>query len=864
MVSPAFPERPPGRTPGRSPGRRPVRRFVAALLLIALLVLLLLAGGAFLVQSRLDQTALKARVERQGLASTGRRLTLGSLHIQLLPVPMVVADDIAFADMPDGARPAMLTAGELSAHLAMWPLVHHVARLEGVTLTAPDLLLERDADGVANWQMHPVETASSAGPAGTPEGGERWRVEIGSVRLLDGKVAWQDALRGWTGEARLDRLDGTGLAGDSPIVDLGGHHGAAGFSLRLATGALSRLTAATSKGPAWPLHLAARTQRNERQDASLTIDGTLADPLRARSFALDIALQADRPDGMNALFPKAAIPPLGPITLNTRLVDQAQADAPAAAPLLERLSLVAGGIDAGALLPRPWTRGLTIRSLSIAAPSRAAPVAIAVEGDWQGRDLAVHGTAGTLDDWHDGLDGVAKAPFDLALVAGDAQATLKGVAKAARGATQASLALKATIPSLRALVPVGPALTGLGLSATLALGPGRSLGLTGLSLDSKQLGLAGDATIVADRRPTVTARLTASHIDVDSLWAGWVSAPPPESPGPAAASSAADAANPSPAPPGAAPTDAGARTGGQAVTPVAPVPGGHEIPFAQLRRADLDIGLDAAAVTFDGDGYKSLSTRLSLKDGALSLSPFTAIGPAGPIAGQIDADAGKQAVALTLQPSMLPAATLAHWLGKPSVLDGTVELVAALQASGATSDALADDASGHAGLSMVDGSISNAALAGLIGRSGGVPDQGRTTLRCLALPATLAGGVATLDRVALSTSRLTVQGSGTIRLRDGALDLHLLPRLSIGTSGATLPVRVGGTVDGPVAALDPAAPGGRFALTIGGGAPPDPCDAALEAARFGAAGPRPGAAPDAGRHKLPKPIDILRGLGLFH
>ena len=199
---------------------------------------------------------------------------------------------------------------------------------------------------------------------------------------------------------------------------------------------------------------------------------------------------------------------------------------------------------------------------------------------------------------------------------------------------------------------------------------------------------------------------------------------------------------------------------------------------------------------------------------------------------------------------------------KPA-LSGTGELVGDLHGTGDTVDALAGSLAGQAGASLVDGSVANGALSQVVGRSVGLP-EGRTAVRCLALPARVQDGVAVVSSLALQTSRLDVQGHGTVGLRDGRLDLHLLPRLSLGAGGVSLPVHVGGTLGAPAPMLDPAAPGGRFALVIGPNGPaPDRCGPALQAARFGTPGPQPGPmAPDRPR-KAPKPIDILRGLGLF-
>ena len=127
--------------------RNPLRTLLAAVLVLFLLVVVLLVGAGLLVQSRLDQDGLRLRIERQVLRQTGRTLTLGTLHVRLLPVPTLQAEDVAFANWPDHGRAQMLTASGVTAHVALLPLLNHVVMLEGVTLAQPDLLLERDANG---------------------------------------------------------------------------------------------------------------------------------------------------------------------------------------------------------------------------------------------------------------------------------------------------------------------------------------------------------------------------------------------------------------------------------------------------------------------------------------------------------------------------------------------------------------------------------------------------------------------------------------------------------------------------------------------------------------------------------------------
>ncbi len=822
--------------------RGPLRSLAGAVLVLGLLAALLLVMTGLVVQRRLDQDGLRLRVEREVLRQTGRVLALDTLHVRLLPVPTVEADGVAFANWPGHGRREMLTAASATAHLALLPLLHHVVRLEGVTLVRPNLLLQRDADGTANWQMY-----RQAGPdAGSSSGGGgmRWQIEVGSVRLRDGTLGWHDALKGWTGEVALDRLDGSGLAGSDPSVTLAGSHRGAGFEAELATGALARLAASGPAGVPWPVRLSAREQAAGREVARLTVAGTVTDPARGRGYVLDVAAQAPQLAALDTLFPHAGLPAANRVSLRARVQD-----GEGGRLVLQSVSLRTGAFPAGALLRWPGMRTLSARSLSLQAAAPGAPLAIALDGSWRGQDMALHGNAGTLSGWQAGVEAV---PVSLELSLGDARAQVGGTA----GRSMSDLHLAMQAPALQHVLGVGPALTQLVLSTRLQVGPGSGPGsrysVSELRLESHELGLAGTATVQVGAHPVITAAIRSAHADLDALRAGWIGGQP-------------DAGGAAPVAPGqVAPGPVGPGPPGSGPRPTPPPARGEVVPFAALRLADLAIRLDAQEVRLGGASYRGLSAQVAVQDGRLSLAPFSVAGPAGPIAGRLDADASARSVALKVDPSMIPAETVAFLAGLTPAVAGAVELVGDLHGTGDTVEALGASLTGPAGASLVNGSIANALLSRIAGRPVGLPDGGRTAVRCLAVPAQVQDGVATLSSLALQTSRLDVQGHGTVGLRDGRLDLHLLPRVSLGAGGASLPVHVGGTLDTPAPALDPAAPGGRFALTIGPGGPaPDLCGPALQAARFGAPGPQPGPMAPGGPHKAPKPIDILRGLGLF-
>jgi hypothetical protein len=115
-----------------------------------------------------------------------------------------------------------------------------------------------------------------------------------------------------------------------------------------------------------------------------------------------------------------------------------------------------------------------------------------------------------------------------------------------------------------------------------------------------------------------------------------------------------------------------------------------------------------------------------------------------------------------------------------------------------------------------------------------------------------------LTTLKLDTSRLLLDGSGTLNLRDETMALHLRPLLRLGVAGVSAPVRVDGSLRHPTAALDSPGGTGRVGVTIGGLAgPAESCTAELTAARDGRPGPLPA---EIAAGKPAKPADLLRSL----
>lgn len=121
------------------------------------LMLLALIGGGILAT-----TDLRPLVERYAAASTGRTLAIGVLRLGWNAGPTLRLENIRLANLPGTAETDMLRLGLLEAQLDWAPLLTGRLQFRTLHIEGLELLLERLADGTANWHF--------AGHAAAPTG----------------------------------------------------------------------------------------------------------------------------------------------------------------------------------------------------------------------------------------------------------------------------------------------------------------------------------------------------------------------------------------------------------------------------------------------------------------------------------------------------------------------------------------------------------------------------------------------------------------------------------------------------------------------------------------------------------------------
>jgi len=414
----------------------------------------------------------------------------------------------------------------------------------------------------------------------------------------------------------------------------------------------------------------------------------------------------------------------------------------------------------------------------------------------------------------------------------------------------------------------------------------------GLALGGMHAG--GTLRLLRRPAPWIELRLDSDMVDADRLAALVASlGHPPAAGGSPARSGSTQATLPAPAGPprpasaqtaatGPGPNEqganlaganlAGANGGGPATTPVAAVAEGA-LPWRWLGAGQGSLALHVAHLRIGDSQLNDLALQAWLQDRRLIASLGE---PGGRMAVSLTADARAALPTLTLsmRPLPLAAGVVRRLQGGSDGLDGDVELVGDLAASGQGWRAVLASLHGAVGASSIDGSLSGQLASALLGVGSGLgrlaAAGGALRYRCVGVHGLLAGGLARLDLIGLRSAHARLDGHGQIVLADGALALDLAAAARMGSLGLSAPLAVGGSVRDPRIEPAPQAPGGRYALTIGGGGDTaGGCDALLAAARESLSGPLPAPlpqapAPDAGTHRKGlKGLDVLRGLGLL-
>lgn len=869
------------RTPVSRENPRPARRrrwiwYVGGVVVLAVAVPV--AGAAWFV-ARFNPNDYAPQIVAAVQQATGRQLSIGGpIKLQLSLTPTLTASTLSLSNPQGFADPSLLTLDQVQAQIALLPLLHHQVNILRLVLVGPKLYLERDAKGQADWNFAPAASAPAtpAETAPAPNGKRpRYKVALQAVELRNGQIILHGPGSSPPNVIQLTRLTGRASSLQAPLHLTGAAAiGATKLTMQGMVGPVARLT---GRGDSpWPVDL-----NFGFAGASATLQGKVTRPQNASGY--DLALNATIPAlaSLTAALPPAwlgglSLPPLQNLSLTARIADQG-----AKLPAISNVSLKAGAADLSSLRP-----GLTLAALDLELPGLDRSGTLSAKGTLGAMPFALQGNFTAPSAFIPANWLPASTPpagnFAESLNAslGNASLSLTGGIATPHTLAGAALALSLSIPDLAALSPAaGTALPGwknISVKTTL-IDPGgqgldHAIGFDSLAASMDNASFGGDASLSFGATPKLELDLNIAQADIDALAAAW----------PAASAPATPATSPAAAPPA------------QLVPDIA-------LPVSLLRRASADVMLHADSLTYGKATYSAVQAHAVLNKAVLTISPLTAQLPGGAItaSASLDASTDPASASVKLNAPALALGPFLHGFGVQNMAEGTVQVRLDASGHGNTLPALLGSVTGQLGIASVNGVVDGRVIGQIFGgalQSVGLPAnlagaQGPVSVRCAALRLDAQNGTGTVKALTLDSSRLLLQGGGSVNFADETLGLVLKPRLAVGGTNVTVPVQVGGTFLAPRYSLAPesavraaaaAASGlaanpvqkalgantllGQVAGLLGNDSHADVCPAALSLARMGAPGPAPAApasasAPAAGTSAPANgPRNLLQGI----
>lgn len=839
-----------------------------AIAAVIIVVLPLAAGGIWL--SQFNPNAYAPEIIKAVQKATGRTLTInGAIRLKLSLTPTLVADGLTLSNPSDFADPALLTLSQIQAQIALLPLLHHQLDILDLKLIEPKLYLERNASGQADWVLTPQHPTPAAPAA--PAARSAYKIAVEAVSLENGQIILRAQDNTPPTTITITSLTGQADSLNAPL-HIAGQAGIGTTPLAL-HGVVGPVADLTSAHPTpWPLNLTFGFA-----NAVATLQGEIAQPQSMHGYKLHFSTQIPALEDLRAALPPAWLQGINLPALHDLNIAFAVQDSPQAVPDFTNITINAGASDLSSLWP-----GFKVSVLSASAPDLSAPGTFSLKGTIGQLPLLMQAQWSSLSDflpppWHAPGEPENSMTANATVNLGTASATLRGGFATPQTFSGAAWALTMNVPDLSALsaawgAPL-PAWKAITLQTTLTDSGGQGLlkavtvNTLTASMDNASFG--GHANLVFGPRPDLTLTLAIATADLDALQAAL---PPSNSPTTANASAAPPAAHL-----------------GQAVA-------SSSLPLNLLRHVDATISLSADHLIYKQANYTALQADAVLKNGLLTINPFSVELPGGAVSasGSLDASVEPAAETLHVNAPALALSPLLHGFDLPDDAQGTMQIQMNLSSRGDSFPAMLKDVSGQFGLASVNAEIDGQAIARVLGRAlqtVGLPAQlvgapGPVPLRCAAMRLDAQDGTGTLRALTFDSSRLLLVGGGTMNFATQTLGLVLTPHLRVSSTNLVVPIKVGGTFKNVTYSVAPQSAilaAGQALAGVAGSAVPqsltsntllgsvvrtltgndqkdDSCSAALQLARMGQSGPAPRALPSGTSAPVQLPLNSPRSL----
>jgi uncharacterized protein involved in outer membrane biogenesis len=270
---------------------------------------LVLSGAVFVLI--FDWNWLKSGVTQRVADASHRDFAIeGDIEGEWRLTPRIAATGIRIGNAPWAGTSDMLRIERLEFRIDLVQLIKGSVVLPEVKIVGAEIDLQKNAEGMANWDFSPISEAGAVAEATIPDERNEFPI-IGRLTVERSRLRYSDAAKGTALDAKVSQAEGESDAAKE-TVSLSGEGKFEGMPFRLDVRGGSVLRLQDETVP-YPLHIEAAIG-----DTRVAFDGTLTDPLHPDVF--DIALKMSGAS-LSDLFPifGVPLPPTPPYSLEGRL-----------------------------------------------------------------------------------------------------------------------------------------------------------------------------------------------------------------------------------------------------------------------------------------------------------------------------------------------------------------------------------------------------------------------------------------------------------------------------------------------------------------------------------------------------------------
>jgi uncharacterized protein involved in outer membrane biogenesis len=249
--------------------------------------------------------------------STGRTLKVdGDLKFAVSLIPTVVVEDVQFSNATWGSKPNMIKLDKFELEVALLPLLTGNVQVNRVILIAPEILLETNKKGAANWDFSTAKSDNKTKPEEVDANAAVPAVVVNEVHIENATITYIDGAAGKTTTLVIDEITTESDSADAPLSIISKlAYNEIDVEVKGSLGSLNQLSSNTN----YPLDL-----EIDVSGIKAKLKGEIAKPMNGKGLAIDINVAMDSLADLSKLA-GSELPKYGPISLNAKLSDGAGA-----------------------------------------------------------------------------------------------------------------------------------------------------------------------------------------------------------------------------------------------------------------------------------------------------------------------------------------------------------------------------------------------------------------------------------------------------------------------------------------------------------------------------------------------------------